>query len=101
MLDISGDIVYKSIECVILSINIHLWGDYMQGLGTLKTDIKSLQDLSNCIGEIMKLKSLICNLPKECRESSFANGEVYPHCKSTHVVKNGNLNGKQRYKYIL
>lgn len=75
----------------------------MSSVGTLKTDIKTLsdlalQDLFDFIGEIMSLNSLTRNLPKDCRESRFAKGEVCPHCKSTHVVKNGKLNVKQRYK---
>ena len=66
----------------------------MPSVGTLKTDIKTLsefalQDLFDFIGEIMTLNSLTRNLPKDCRESRFAKGVVCPHCKSTHVVKNG------------
>ena len=75
----------------------------MASLGTLKADIKSLsdfalQDIFDFIGGIMTLNSLTRNLPKDCREARFAKGEVCPHCKSTHVVKNGKLNDKQRYK---
>jgi transposase-like protein len=75
----------------------------MPSVGTLKTDIKTLseyalQDLFDFIGEIMTLNSLTRNLPKDCRESRFAKGEVCPHCNSTHVVKNGKLNDNQRYK---
>lgn len=75
----------------------------MSGVGTLKTDIRGLsdielQDLFNFIGEIMTLNSLSRNLPKDCREARFSKGEVCPHCNSTYVVKNGKLNGKQRYK---
>lgn len=46
----------------------------------------------------MTLNSLTRNFPKDCRESRFSKGEVCPHCNSTHIVKNGKLNGKQRYK---
>lgn len=75
----------------------------MASIGILKTDIKSLsdielQDLFNFIGEVMTLNSLSRNLPNDCRESRFSKGEVCPHCKSDSVVKNGKLNGKQRYK---
>ena len=37
------------------------------------------------------------NLNKEFRESRFSKGQCCPHCESTSVVKNGKLNGKQRY----
>lgn len=72
-------------------------------MGILKEDIKTfsdleLQDLFDFIGEIMSLNSLTHSLPKDCRESRFAKGEFCPHCNSTHVVKNGKLNDKQRYK---
>jgi len=75
----------------------------MPSVGILKEDIKTfsdleLQDLFDFIGEIMSLNSLTHSLPKDCRESRFARGEVCPHCNSTHVVKNGKLNDKQRYK---
>lgn len=75
----------------------------MPSVGALKADIKTLsefalQDLFDFIGEIMSLNSLTRNLPKDCRESRFAKGAVCPHCKSTHIVKNGKLNEKQRYK---
>jgi len=75
----------------------------MPSVGNLKADIKTLsdftlQDLFDLIGEIMSLNSLTRNLSKDCRESRFAKGAVCPHCKSTHIVKNGKLNEKQRYK---
>ncbi len=75
----------------------------MSSVSTLKLDIKALsdfelQDLFNYIGEIMSLNSLSRNLPKEFRETRFSKGEVCPHCASDNIVKNGKLNGKQRYK---
>lgn len=75
----------------------------MASVVNIKSDIRSLsdtelQELFNFIGEVMTLNSLTRNLPKDCREARFSKGEVCPHCNSTYVVKNGKLNGKQRYK---
>lgn len=74
----------------------------MVEIGTLKDDIKELsdfqlQELFNYIGEIMNLNSISNNLNNEFKETRFAKGEVCPHCNSNSVVKNGKLNGKQRY----
>ncbi len=74
----------------------------MPSVVTLKEDIKELsdfqlQELFNYIGEIMTLNSISSNLNNEFKEIRFTKGEVCPHCNSTSVVKNGKLNGKQRY----
>ena len=51
----------------------------------------------NYIGEMLTLGSLKGYLNNDFKESRFSKGEVCPHCQSTSIVKNGKLNGKQRY----
>ena len=74
----------------------------MATLSNIKSDITSLseyqlRELFNYIGEMLTLGSSNVSLNKEFRESRFSKGQCCPHCESTSVVKNGKLNGKQRY----
>lgn len=74
----------------------------MASISSIKTDITTLsdyklQELFNYIGEILTLGSLKGSLNDMFKESRFSKGEVCPHCQSTSIVKNGKLNGKQRY----
>lgn len=69
---------------------------------SIKADIANLnnsqlEQLFNYIGKMLSASSFRANLGKDFRESRFSKGEVCPHCQSTYVVKNGKLNGKQRY----
>lgn len=75
----------------------------MQTISSLKEIIKQLssiqlRDLFNFIGEIMSLNITATNLSNKFKESRFSSGEVCMHCGSTHVVKHGKVNDKQRYK---
>ena len=74
----------------------------MASITNIKTDITTLndyqlQELFNYIGEMLSFGSIKSTLNEEFKESRFSKGEVCPHCQSTSVVKNGKLNGKQRY----
>lgn len=63
--------------------------DMMQSLS--ETDKKRLMDLlSNTI-------STDLNLQQYMTENRFSKGEFCPHCKSTHIVRNGTTKGSQRY----
>ncbi|OPX42521.1 transposase zinc-ribbon domain protein [Ruminiclostridium hungatei] len=74
----------------------------MPSVSTIKTDIAKLaeyelHDLFNYICEIMTINTITRNLPKDFRESRFANGSVCPYCKNERIIKHGKLNGRQRF----
>lgn len=74
----------------------------MASVSSIKSDITTLsdyqlQELFNYIGEMLTLGSLKGSLNNDFKESRFSKGEICPHCQSTSIVKNGKLNGKQRY----
>jgi len=74
----------------------------MPSLSMIKSDITALSniqiaDLFEYIGQLITINSMEGDLQKDCKEKHFSNGQACPVCGSLNVIKNGKVNGKQRY----
>ncbi len=74
----------------------------MPSLSAIKTDISTLSgiqitELFEYIGQLITINSMEKDLQKDCKEKHFSDGQVCHSCGFLHVIKNGKINGKQRY----
>ncbi len=74
----------------------------MPSLSVIKSDVATLSsiqitELFEYIGQLITINSMEKDLQKDCKEKHFSDGQVCPTCGSLHVIKNGKVNGKQRY----
>ncbi|MDF2843736.1 MAG: transposase [Herbinix sp.] len=57
----------------------------------------SITELFEYNGQLITINSMEKDLQKDCKEKHFSDGQVCPTYGSLHVIKNGKVNGKQRY----